>query len=150
MTHCTIAGMLITDLITGRENKWKDIYSPSRFTIKKSNHFFKEAMYSVMNFIKGSPDHKDAISLSSIKAGEGKIVKLKEKPYGVFRDDENLLHFVSAKCTHLGCTIGWNKVEQTWDCPCHGSRFTYKGKVVNGPANNDLPAYSEMYALETK
>lgn len=150
MTHCTIAGMLITDLITGKENKWKQIYAPSRFTLKTSSHFFKEAMYTLKDFLKTSPDHKDAAELSSVKTGEGKIVNLQQKKYGVFRDKENLLHIVSAKCAHLGCTVAWNKDEQTWDCPCHGSRYTYKGKVINGPANNDLAAYSEMYALETK
>jgi len=150
MTHCTIAGMLITDLIAGRENKWQQIYSPSRFTFKTSGHFFKEAMYSLMNLLKLSPDHKDAVQLSSIKKGEGKIMKLEEKNCGVFRDEENLLHIVSAKCTHLGCTIGWNKDEQTWDCPCHGSRFTYKGIVINGPSNNDLPVYSEELVMEAK
>ena len=148
MTHCTIAGMLITDLITGKKNKWEKIYSPSRFTLKLSNHFFKEAMYTLMNFLKRSPDHIDSVKLSAIKIGEGKIVDIEENRYGIFRDDENLLHIVSAKCTHLGCTITWNKDEQTWDCPCHGSRFTYKGKVINGPSNLDLPSYSEIFALE--
>jgi nitrite reductase/ring-hydroxylating ferredoxin subunit len=150
MTHCTIAGILITDLIMEKENKWEKIYSPSRFTLKMSNHFFKEAMYTLMNYLKTSPDHVDSINLSTIKAGEGKIMELQKKRVGVFRDEEDLFHIVSAKCTHLGCTITWNKDERTWDCSCHGSRYTYKGKVINGPANEDLPAYSEMYALETK
>lgn len=66
-----------------------------------------------------------------------------EEKFGVYRDEKGSLTIVSAECSHLKCTLAWNKDELSWDCPCHGSRFTYEGKVINGPANFDLPAYRE-------
>jgi Rieske Fe-S protein len=70
-------------------------------------------------------------------------VELGKNKYGVYRDEEDDLHIVSATCTHLHCIVQWNNDEKSWDCPCHGSRFTYKGKVINGPANQDLFYYRE-------
>lgn len=143
MTHCTIAGMLITDLITGRENAWEELYRPSRFTWKASKPFFKEVIGSLLSAIKKEPNHKDHSTLASLKNGEGKELELNGEKCGAYRDEEGSLHIVSTKCTHLGCGVKWNGDEKSWDCPCHGSRFTYDGKVMNGPANKDLPAYSE-------
>jgi Rieske Fe-S protein len=72
----------------------------------------------------------------------------KEK-YGAFRDEANDLHVVSATCTHLGCTIRWNSDEMSWDCPCHGSRFSYDGKVLNGPAIEELLYFKENAAASS-
>jgi len=77
-------------------------------------------------------------SFDDICAGEGRIIEMEGKKYGAYRDEGNLVHIVSADCTHLGCTVKWNSGEKSWDCPCHGSRYTAKGKVINGPANQDL------------
>jgi len=143
MTHCAIAGKLITDLITGKENRWENIYKPSRFTLKASKPFFKEVIGALVSAFRREPENKDTVQLSSIKRGEGKVVELKGEKCGVFRDENDSLHIVSSACTHLKCTVQWNNDEKSWDCPCHGSRFTYKGKVINGPANSNLPAYSE-------
>ena len=87
------------------------------------------------------PNFNNAKELSSIKNGEGKIVNMLEEKFGVYRDHNGLLNIVSAQCTHLKCSVVWNADELSWDCPCHGSRFTYEGKVMNGPANFDLPVY---------
>jgi nitrite reductase/ring-hydroxylating ferredoxin subunit len=141
MTYCTIGGLLIKDLIIGNENEWEKIYSPSRFTLKASGPFFKmlkDDLVSVLN----KWFYRDTAELSGIKSGEAKIVKLEGEKCGAFRDRNGNLHIVSAECTHLKCMVNWNKDEQSWDCPCHGSRFTYTGKVINGPAIDDLQAYS--------
>lgn len=143
MTHCTIAGLLITDLITGKDNPWEKIYKPSRFTLGESGPFFRKLKDDFMSTIKSVMEMNNGHEMSSVKKGEGKIIEVQNKKMGVFRDEEEHLHIVSAKCMHLGCTVGWNNEEHTWDCPCHGSRYTYEGKVINGPANMDLPAYSE-------
>ncbi|HXB39772.1 MAG TPA: FAD-dependent oxidoreductase [Bacteroidia bacterium] len=148
MTYCTIGGILISDLITGKENVWEEIYTPTRFTIKKSKPFFKEIMGSLMASLKKQPEHKDSVSLSSLQNREGKIIELKGEKYGVFKDENDTLHIVSAVCTHLKCSVKWNNDEKSWDCPCHGSRFTHNGKVINGPANSDLPSYSEKVILK--
>jgi glycine/D-amino acid oxidase-like deaminating enzyme/nitrite reductase/ring-hydroxylating ferredoxin subunit len=143
MTHCTIAGMLITDLILEKENPWEDLYRPERFTLKASKPFFKEVIGSLMAMLKKEPEHKDNIMLSSIQRGEAKQVELNGEKCGIYRDEDDRMHIVSTVCTHLKCSVKWNNDEKSWDCPCHGSRFTYHGKVINGPANADLPSYSE-------
>ncbi len=143
MTHCSFAGLLITDLINGNENKWEKLYSPSRFTIKKSGPIFRQMMHEFVSFMKQMPNFKSAKVLSTIPAGQGQIVDILEEKFGAYRDENNKLHIVSAECTHLKCTLGWNQDERSWDCPCHGSRFSYEGKVMNGPANFDLPSYSQ-------
>jgi nitrite reductase/ring-hydroxylating ferredoxin subunit len=141
MTHCTIAGILITDLITGKENKWTKLYNPYRFTLKASGPFFKILKDDLVSVLK-KWFYNDTVELSEIKNGQAKIVELEGQKCGAFRDANGHLHIVSAECTHLKCMVVWNNDEQSWDCPCHGSRFTYMGKVINGPAIDDLPAYS--------
>jgi glycine/D-amino acid oxidase-like deaminating enzyme/nitrite reductase/ring-hydroxylating ferredoxin subunit len=149
MTHCSFAGMLITDLINGKENKWEKLYSPSRFTFKESLQVFKQVIREFISYAKQSPNFKGAQELSSVKTGEGKVLDMLEQKFGVYRDENENLHIVTAECTHLKCTIGWNSDEKTWDCPCHGSRFTFGGKVINGPANKDLLSYSERELEKT-
>ena len=77
-------------------------------------------------------------SLEDLQPNEGKILKLDGKKVAAFRDQAGKVSLCSPVCTHLQCIVGWNKVEQTWDCPCHGSRFTAVGKVIAGPAEEDL------------
>jgi len=86
--------------------------------------------------------YTETVELSDIGVGEAKIVKLEGENCGAYRDDNGLLHIVSAECTHLKCMVVWNKDELSWDCPCHGSRFSYTGTVINGPAITDLPSYT--------
>lgn len=142
MTHCSFAGLLISDLINGKENKWEKLYSPSRFTVSESAPVLKQMINESLSFLKQMPNFKGSEELSSIKNGEGKIVDMLEEKFGVYRDKNGHLNIVSAQCTHLKCSLVWNADELSWDCPCHGSRFNYVGKVMNGPANFDLPVYS--------
>ncbi len=143
MTHATIAGMLIKDLIVGNENEWADLYDPSRFKLFTAGKtFFKEVSQGLISYMKTKPHPKDN-EIESISSNEGKIVKMDGKPYGVYRDESSQLHIVGAECTHMKCIIKWNGDEKSWDCPCHGSRFTHEGKVINGPANKNLLYYKE-------
>lgn len=149
LTHGTIAGLLLTDLINGKENPWEKIYKPSRTHFFKSGKtFVKEFIGGLIQYFKHSPKQADEVRLSEIKAGDAKIIQLDKEKYGAYRDENNDLHVVSATCTHAGCTIKWNADEQSWDCPCHGSRYTYEGKVLNGPAKEDLIYYKEGFEVE--
>jgi Rieske Fe-S protein len=146
ITHGTIAGILIPDLINGVDNPWKEIYDPARTHILKSGKtFIKEFLGGWLQYMKNSPKHADKIMLSDIKPGQAKIIEMEKEKFGAYRDADNALHIVSATCTHLGCVIRWNNDEKSWDCPCHGSRFTPEGKVLNGPAIKDLIYYKEEY-----
>ena len=137
MTHGTIAGMLLTDLIRGRENEWATLYDPGRITLAAAGEFTKEnvnvaAQYT--DLVTGG----DVASVEEIRPGTGAVLRRGATKVAVYRTDDGALHERSAICTHLGCVVMWNPGEKTWDCPCHGSRFDPYGRVVNGPAIADL------------
>jgi glycine/D-amino acid oxidase-like deaminating enzyme/nitrite reductase/ring-hydroxylating ferredoxin subunit len=137
MTHTTIAGMLITDLIQGKENKWADLYSPKRIPIKLPGLFLSEAL----NMAKQYGDYiskGDIDEAGQLAKNEGAILSKGFRKIALYRDNEGTLHSYSAVCPHLGCVLQWNADEKTFDCPCHGSRFSKEGIVINGPAISDL------------
>ncbi len=143
MTHGTIASMIIPDLINGKENKWEKIYNPSRLKIFKSGKkLFSEFSGGLKNYFKTYPGHADEEKINAMQPGEAKIIELSGKKYGAYYD-AGKLHLVKAECTHLKCIVKWNGDEKSWDCPCHGSRFTFEGKVLNGPANVGLEYFQE-------
>jgi glycine/D-amino acid oxidase-like deaminating enzyme/nitrite reductase/ring-hydroxylating ferredoxin subunit len=137
MTHGTIAGILLSDLIMGRENPWAEVYDPSRKPVRGLPEFVKEninvaAQYA--DWAKGG----DVASVDQIPPGEGAVLRDGVSKQAVYRTDDGQFHAMSAVCTHLGCIVNWNKAEKSWDCPCHGSRFDAFGKVINGPATKEL------------
>ncbi|MCE3280611.1 MAG: puuB 1 [Bacteroidetes bacterium] len=146
LTHATIAGILISDLINGKDNPWESIYDPSRFKLFSAGKtYFKELVGGMINYLKQKPKDPKSVELQSIRPGQGKIVELDGKKFGVYRDKQDQFHMVGAECTHMKCIIKWNNDEQSWDCPCHGSRFTTEGKVLNGPANDDLSYHADKF-----
>jgi glycine/D-amino acid oxidase-like deaminating enzyme/nitrite reductase/ring-hydroxylating ferredoxin subunit len=137
MTHGTIAGMLLTDLIMGRENAWASLYDPSRKTLGAIKDFAKENLNVAKQYADlVSPGEVNDIA--EIPPGEGAILRRGLHKVAVFRDEAGTVHECSAFCTHLGCVVQWNSLERTWDCPCHGSRFQTDGHAVNGPAIRPL------------
>jgi glycine/D-amino acid oxidase-like deaminating enzyme/nitrite reductase/ring-hydroxylating ferredoxin subunit len=137
MTHGTIAGMLISDLIQGKENPWEKIYQPSRVSLKATGDFLKEVGNMTVQYLDYLTPG-DIKTIHELAPGNGAIVNLGAKKAAVYRDEQNVMHTFSAICPHLGCIVRWNGSEKTFDCPCHGSRFTCEGKVVNGPSPGDL------------
>jgi glycine/D-amino acid oxidase-like deaminating enzyme/nitrite reductase/ring-hydroxylating ferredoxin subunit len=137
MTHGTIGGMIIRDLVAGRENPWADLYEPSRVTMRSLGEVAVENLNTLPQYGKWLTPG-DAASPRQIAAGEGAVIRHGFSKVAVYRDDQGRLHTMSAVCPHLGCLVNWNGTEKTWDCPCHGSRFSAEGKVLNGPANTDL------------
>ncbi len=137
MTHGTIAGMLITDLILGRHNPWEQLYDPARKSLKATPEYAIENL----NVARQYTDYLtpgEVSSESAIPPGRGAIVRHGLKKLAVYRNEQGTLHHASAVCPHLGCIVQWNSLEQSWDCPCHGSRFGTDGRVLNGPALNGL------------
>jgi len=137
MTHGTIAGMLIPDLILGVENRWEKLYDPARKTLRSAPGFVKENVNVAAQY-RDWVTPGEVSSPDDIKPGTGAVMRDGAKKFAVYRDDAGALHIRSAVCTHLYCIVDWNSVEKTWDCPCHGSRFDAYGRVVNGPAISDL------------
>jgi glycine/D-amino acid oxidase-like deaminating enzyme/nitrite reductase/ring-hydroxylating ferredoxin subunit len=135
MTHGTIAGMLISDLVLGRENPWESLYDPSRIRVSTST--VKEFATENLNVAAQYADwlkSEDAGSAAEVPAGTGIVVQRGASKVAVYRDEAGVVHERSAVCTHLGCVVRWNSEERSWDCPCHGSRFAPTGEVLNGPA----------------
>jgi Rieske Fe-S protein len=139
MTHGTIAGMLLTDLIQGRKNKWEDLYSPSRLRVSALTEYASENI-NVAGQYADYVTAGDIESESELKPCEGAVMRDGMSKVAVFRDRSGRVHKMSAVCPHLGCIVAWNSTEETWDCPCHGSRFSAEGRVYQGPANSDLEA----------
>ncbi len=139
MTHGTIGGILVTDLIQGRKNGWESLYDPSRVSLKAAAEFAKENLNVVAQYadlVTGG----DVEAVREIARCSGAVVRDGMKKVAVYRDSNGKLHKRSAVCPHLGCIVEWNSTEKTWDCPCHGSRFDPHGKVLNGPAISGLSA----------
>jgi Rieske Fe-S protein len=140
LTHGTIAGMLIPDIILKKKNKWEKLYSPSRFKIfSAAGDFLRNNLQVMMEYFRDIPTREEIAKLGKLETDEGVVAEIDGEKVAAFRDPEGQLHLVSAVCTHLQCIVRWNDEEKRWDCPCHGSRFTVDGKVINGPANTDLP-----------
>ncbi len=138
MTHGTLGGIIISDIITGKNNPWIDLYDPSRITLKTADDYLIEVgdmtAQMVIDWIKPG-DIKEA---EDLKPGEGGILSSGLKKIALYRNAQNCLHAHTAVCPHLGGILHWNKDEKSFDCPLHGSRFTTDGKVINGPAKGDL------------
>ena len=137
MTHGTIAGILITDQIMGRANPWSKLYDPARKMSPLNKDFVSENLNVVAQY-------KDLLTGGEVKSegdiarGDGAVMREGLKKVACYRDLSGTLHKHSAVCTHMGCVVQWNHVEKSWDCPCHGSRFDPEGRVLMGPAIDDL------------
>ena len=141
MSNGTVAGLLFRDRIMGYENNFEKLYTPSRFYAHPSlKNFFKENANVVGQLIKGKLDSPKT-KPEDLSNGEGAVVTLDGHRKGAYKDDEGKLHIVDTTCTHIGCEVEWNNGERTWDCPCHGSRFSFTGEVIEGPAEKPLQKY---------
>jgi Rieske Fe-S protein len=142
MTHGTIAGILLTDLIVGRSNPWAGIYDPARKPVQAAWEYLKENL-NVAGQYAAWLTGGDLESVYEIPPGEGAVLRRGLSKVAVYRaepgaDGREVFVERSAVCPHLGCVVGWNRAEKTWDCPCHGSRFHPDGAVRNGPSTADL------------
>jgi glycine/D-amino acid oxidase-like deaminating enzyme/nitrite reductase/ring-hydroxylating ferredoxin subunit len=137
LTHGTIAGILLTDLIQSRQNAWTDLYDPSRVKVGAAGDFIRENLNVAAQYASWLTGG-EVSSEEEIPREHGAIMRDGLSKIAVYRDAEGHLHRRSAVCPHLGCLVAWNPAAATWDCPCHGSRFDAYGKVENGPALSDL------------
>jgi Rieske Fe-S protein len=137
LTHGTIAGILLTDLIVGRDNPWTTLYDPSRKSLRSAGSFVSEMVNTAVQYLDWVTGG-DVGKASEVPPGEGAVLRKGLHKLAMFRDEKGRRHYLSATCPHLGCIVQWNKAEKTWDCPCHGSRFSAMGELLNGPALSGL------------
>ena len=141
MTFGTLGAMLVSDLVLGVENKWAHVFDPARNRPHiTTREFITENLHFPAHLAADrlTSANVEARSTEEVARGEGKILKIDGKKVAAYRDDTGALHCLSPVCTHMKCDVTWNDAERTWDCPCHGSRFTPTGDVLNGPAHEPL------------
>jgi glycine/D-amino acid oxidase-like deaminating enzyme/nitrite reductase/ring-hydroxylating ferredoxin subunit len=138
-TFGTIAAMIVTDAVLGRDNAWADVYTATRVKpIGAATTYLRENVDFPMHLVSDHLHPPEAKSLEAIRPGEGKTVRVRGERLAVYRDPDGAVHALSSVCTHLGCVVRFNQAEKTWDCPCHGSRFAVDGRVLDGPAKRAL------------
>jgi glycine/D-amino acid oxidase-like deaminating enzyme/nitrite reductase/ring-hydroxylating ferredoxin subunit len=138
MTNGTLAGMVLSDLLLGRANPWAELYDPRREAPQASAKKLVKENIDVAKELVGGMFRPDLTGMEDLGPGEAGVFLGLHGRTAAYRDEDGELHKVSARCTHLGCTVRFNADERSWDCPCHGSRFDVNGKVLEGPAVQDL------------
>lgn len=132
------AAMMITDLIAGREDPWIGFFDASRIDAIHGAAEFARANAGVAKHLVGGYLSDKPGRAEQLQPGKAAVVKINGQKIGAYRENSGELHLVSAICSHMGCIVGWNEVDRTWDCACHGSRFSFEGEVLHGPATRPL------------
>ncbi|TQJ36555.1 FAD-dependent oxidoreductase [Arthrobacter sp. SLBN-122] len=141
LTNGTAAALMLADLLNGTPNDWAPLFDSSRApspTVTRPEVSTAPTPAGTGNIDGTRPDDA-ARQIADLAPNDGTVIETAGASSAYFRDEAGRIHAVSAICTHLGCTVGFNRGERTWDCPCHGSRFDVDGKVIQGPATEDLP-----------
>jgi glycine/D-amino acid oxidase-like deaminating enzyme/nitrite reductase/ring-hydroxylating ferredoxin subunit len=138
ISNGTAAAIMLADIITDRENPWTDLYDARRIKPLAGGAEFVKGNAEVASHLVSGYLSRKPHSFDELKAGEAAILKIEGHNVAGYRDDAGQLHAVSAVCTHMGCIVGWNETDRSWDCPCHGSRFAMSGEVIHGPAVKPL------------
>ena len=146
MSSSMVAADILGDEIAGKENPYAAVFSPSRFDPGlKAKKFFIETADMLANYIGGyvqvPPDQ-----VRDLPAGEGRILLIDGERVGVYKESDGTLYTIKPYCTHMGCVLDWNADESSWDCPCHGSRYDYTGRIINGPAIEPLESSTEEHS----
>lgn len=139
MIYSHVAAKELTSLIVSGNSLFDNLFSPSRIKPIAGFTNFVEHNADVVRHFVGKllgDDHLE--QFSSMAKGDGKVVKLDGESVALSKDLNGVLHAVSSVCTHMKCHVAWNVAELTWDCPCHGARYSMDGKVLTGPASHDL------------
>lgn len=143
MTYGHVSAIVLTDIIVKGESRYQKLFNPNRIKpVAGFESFVKESADVVAKFIGDRINKVKIKELSEIAPGEAKVVKYEGDSIALYKDEKGGLHAVNPACTHVNCIVGWNTAEQTWDCPCHGSRFSMDGEVLTAPARKDLEKIS--------
>ena len=144
MSNSEAAGKMLADYVLGNENVYKEAFDPTRSELKKKNiqSFASENMDVGKEMIKGKANRGD--KEKNLENDEGALINTEDGKAGAYRDETGQLYVVDTTCTHMGCDLSWNNAERSWDCPCHGSRFSYDGEVIEGPAVTPLNRKTDL------
>ncbi len=138
MTLSNVAANIVCDDILGKDNKYSNIYDSTRLSPLKNKDELKNMISQTYKSFVSNRIKIPKENLSAIKNDNGGIIKIDDKSVGIYKDKDGKIFAVNPTCSHLGCLLTWNNLDKTWDCPCHGSRFDFKGKNIYDPAFKDL------------
>jgi Rieske Fe-S protein len=138
MTSGTVAAMILSDRVLERDNDWAELFDARRLKRSSAGKTVKEGASVGFRFVADRVRSETRSSADELGDGEGAIVRVGRRKRAVYRDESGKLHVLSPVCRHLWCIVSWNPAERTWDCPCHGSRYTGEGRMIQGPAVRDL------------
>lgn len=131
-TNSTIAGKVISDIILRKDNPYINLFNPKRCgNIKRIIRYpiiLYSNCYSYLHSKLIKKKYNDNL----------RFEKFNNIKIAIYTDKYGKEHIVYQKCPHMKCNLLFNEVEQTWDCPCHGSRFDIDGKGLNGPSNYNI------------
>jgi hypothetical protein len=148
MTYGTVSAKVLKSIILKEENALIKLFSPSRIKPVAGFKNFAEHNSDVLKELMSRLFSSEAMtSLADVAPDEGKVIQFDNQKIGIYKDQFGAIHAVNATCTHMGCTVSFNQTEKSWDCPCHGARFSIDGAVLNGPADRDLE-YLNVELLE--
>ncbi|MEX0721811.1 MAG: FAD-dependent oxidoreductase [Balneolaceae bacterium] len=139
LIYGTLAGIIISDLITGTRNTFAELFDSTRNQpLKAAKEFVKENLNVAKQYLRNIPGTLSDEDLAGIAPGEGKVLEKGDNKLAIYKDEDGKMDACSAVCTHMACIVNWNNAEKTWDCPCHASRFATDGTVLEGPAYTPL------------
>ncbi|MCL6471199.1 MAG: FAD-dependent oxidoreductase [Firmicutes bacterium] len=145
MTNSMVAAIIISDEILEKDNPWASFFSPSRHDIAQYGAtFLTEGINIVEQYGKEYLVTPKKMNPADLQKGEGKLIAVDNKKIAAYKDEEGNIYTLSTKCVHMGCLVNWNGAEKTWDCTCHGSRYSYNGELIHGPALADLPEAEDL------
>ena len=141
ITSSNVAANIIVDKIMGKESEYEEVFRATRLEPMKNHkemgNMIKESIHSLVLNKLDIPEETE----SQIENGQGGIVEIEGKKVGIYKNNQGEVFKVKPVCMHLGCELAWNNLDKTWDCPCHGSRYTYEGKLIYGPSVKNLETY---------
>jgi Rieske Fe-S protein len=139
MTLGTLAGKILSDIVMGQASPYAELFSPARIKpIAGFVDFVRENADVVSQFIGKRFAYEKISTLSELSAGEATLADWEGKKVASYKDEVGKVHAVDPVCPHAQCIVAWNSAEKSWDCPCHGARYTPQGEMLNGPARKGL------------
>lgn len=138
MTTSNVAANIISNKILGNSNKYEDVFLSTRFNPIKNGTEFTNMLKQTATSLVIDKFKIPNETLNSINDDEGKIIELNNIKIGIYKDKEGKFYAIKPICTHLGCELSWNSLDKTWDCPCHGSKFSYTGESIYSPSIKDI------------
>lgn len=137
MTSAMISARVLTGMICGDPPAWAGVFSPQRFHPSASAKGLADEAGHALRGLSREVFSPPRAALEALPPGHGGIVEAEGRKVGAYRAEDGTVHLIDPRCPHLGCQLEWNPDERTWDCPCHGSRFSYDGQLLDGPAQTD-------------